>query len=33
MQSILPFVDSIGDGSSLERLCQAVLSLKETCAA
>jgi uncharacterized protein len=28
MQSILPFVDEIGDGSSVERLCHAVLSLK-----
>jgi uncharacterized protein with von Willebrand factor type A (vWA) domain len=33
MQSIVPFVDSIGDGSSLERLCQAVLSLKGSQAA
>jgi uncharacterized protein len=29
MQSILPYVDVIGDGSSLERLCHSVLSLKE----
>jgi uncharacterized protein with von Willebrand factor type A (vWA) domain len=29
MQSILPFVDAIGDGSSLERLCHSVLSLKQ----
>jgi hypothetical protein len=29
MKSILPFVDAIGDGSSLERLCHSVLSLKE----
>jgi uncharacterized protein len=29
MQSILPYVDAIGDGSSLERLCHSVLSLKE----
>ena len=28
MQSILPYVDAIGDGSSLERLCHSVLSLK-----
>jgi uncharacterized protein len=28
MQAILPFVDEIGDASSIERLCHAVLSLK-----
>lgn len=33
MQSILPYVDAIGDGSSLERLCHAILSLKGTRAA
>jgi hypothetical protein len=33
MQSILPFVDAIGDGSSLERLCHGVLSLSRDAAA